>query len=149
MNTPTIITKSEAASIRARITAYNAAREKFDPERFEEGGGYTPEEQKKIEGLAGGPDASNEERQSLEVYDFVTNPPERYFVYIDEKTREATAWPGAVLGTVTFGREYRGNLRDTRVPIRVKAINGKMYHGTYFKSAGDYARLRLFAKDSK
>jgi hypothetical protein len=35
---------------------------------------------------------------------------------------------------------------DTRVSIRVYAINGCVYHGTYYKSAGNYARVKISAK---
>jgi hypothetical protein len=34
---------------------------------------------------------------------------------------------------------------DKRQPIDIYAINGKKYHGTYYKSSGDYARVKLYA----
>jgi len=88
------------------------------------------------------PDVSNEERSALEVFEFVTNPPDKYFLYINEKNRTATTWTGEKLGDVGFGCEYRDNFGGKRVPITVYAINGRTYHGTYYKSSGDYARIR-------
>jgi len=88
------------------------------------------------------PDVSNEERSALEVFDFVTNPPDKYFLYINEKNATATTWTGNVLGNVSFGREYRDSFGGRRVPVTVRAINGRTYRGTYFKSSGDYARIK-------
>lgn len=60
---------------------------------------------------------------------------------------------GDKLGDVTFGREYktptRGHFPSVRVPITVRGINGVTYHGTYFKSSGDYARVKASAKSLK
>ena len=89
------------------------------------------------------PDATNKEKSAVEVYEFVHDPPDRYFAYVNEKTNSLNTWTGVRLGTVTFGTPYRAVFGDTRVPIGVKAINGLVYHGTYYKSAGDYARIRL------
>lgn len=88
---------------------------------------------------------SNEERSAVEVFDFVTNPPDRYFLYINHDKRLATTWTGDKLGDVAFGDEYHCpafGWRSTRVPVTIKAINGRTYYGTWFKSSGDYARIR-------
>lgn len=85
---------------------------------------------------------NNELRSSVEVYEFVNNPPESYFLYINEKTKEATTWTGQKLGSVFFGSVYRSNIGDKRINITVQAINGITYHGTFYKSAGDYARIK-------
>jgi hypothetical protein len=89
------------------------------------------------------PDVTNDERSALEVFEFVTNPPDKYFLYINEKAQTATTWTGYALGRVFLGREYRDNFGGKRVPITVRAINDRTYHGTYFKSSGDYARIRV------
>jgi len=92
------------------------------------------------------PDVTNEERSALEVFDFCQNPPDKYFLYIREKDRTATTWTGDVLGQVSFGLVYKcpafGGFSSTRVPVTIRAINGLTYHGTYFKSSGDFARIR-------
>ena len=83
-----------------------------------------------------------------EVAAFLEDKPERVFLYIKETDMWngfAQTWTGAHLGTVKFGRAYRtpafGSM-STRVPVRIKAINGCEYAGTYYKSSGDYARVK-------
>ena len=110
-------------------------------------------------------DVTNSERSAVEVYEFMTNPPAHYFLYVQPEgmppasiaprdvryrgiTREgssglATTWTGEKLGDVQFGRTFRSSFGDTRVSIRVYAINGKTYAGTFYKSAGDYARVKM------
>ena len=136
-----MITATQALDIRTRNATLNAW---IDTIRDKRTGwaSYKPEEKP-----AHVPDVSNDERSALEVFDFVSNPPERYFLYINEETRTATTWTGDLLGRVLFGREYScpafGGWPSKRVPITVLAINGRKYHGTYFKSSGNYARIKL------
>lgn len=99
---------------------------------------------------------TNEERSAVEVYEFQHDPPARYFAYVKvngevPKSRrdpyramvgELTTWTGDKLGNVTFGCRYVLPNGSARVPIWVSAINGRHYHGTYFESSGDYARIR-------
>lgn len=82
-------------------------------------------------------------RSEIEVYEFINNIPDKYFLYISEIRKEATTWTGQRLGDIKFGREYRDNFGGKRVPVTVNAINGRKYHGTYYKSAGDYARVKI------
>ena len=78
----------------------------------------------------------------------MASPPDKYFVYIDEANRTATTWMGEKLGDVTFGHAYRAVFGDVRVPVWVTGINGVKYYGTYYKSAGNYARIQR-AKGSR
>lgn len=96
------------------------------------------------------PAPTNEEISSVEVYEFIHEKPERYFLYIGlnpngytgrGSQHTATTWTGEYLGDVTFGAEFSACFGDKRISITVKAINGCEYHGTYFKSSGDYARI--------
>jgi hypothetical protein len=89
------------------------------------------------------PNVTNDETSAIEVYEFVRDVPASYFAYVSTKTGKLTTWTGDELGAITFGSEWRDNFGGTRQAIRVKAINGRTYSGTYFKSAGDYARLRI------
>jgi hypothetical protein len=93
------------------------------------------------------PTVSNADRSSVEVYEFCQNPPERYFLYISfpefGKPAIATTWTGERLGAVTFGQSFRSPFGDKRVPVRIKAINGKDYAGTYYSDAGSYARVKM------
>src|SRR3990167_9521125 len=73
---------------------------------------------------------TNEQRSAIEVYEWIHNPPQQYFIYIDAAKRTATTWTGDKLGEVRFGREYQclGFGRpSTRVAITVKGLNGKTY----------------------
>jgi hypothetical protein len=94
------------------------------------------------------PDVSNAERSALEVWNFYTEIPTRYTLYINEAKQLATTWTGERLGVVDFGREWRDNFGGTRVSINVHAINGCLYHGTYYKSSGNYARIKLAKKST-
>lgn len=116
---------------------------------------------------------TNEELSKLEIWKFCTDIPEKYFLYIklDERPAEilaaiqkgakytnsfrkgiATTWTGDKLGDVFCGQEYKspafGNF-STRIPITVKAINGREYFGTYYISSGDYARVKLVKEKAK
>jgi hypothetical protein len=142
----------EYTRLRAQYDAYETARETFNPTRFKRGGEYSPEDIAAICKLANVERAiTNEERSALEIFDFVRNVPECYFLYVDEKTSKATTWTGESLGTIVFGHEYKSpafNAWSVRVPVRIRAINGRTYSGTYYKSAGSYARVRL-CKDKR
>jgi hypothetical protein len=85
---------------------------------------------------------TNEERSAIEVFEFMRDKPERYFLYINEARGIATTWTGAKLGVVWLGRRYRDNFGGERVSISIRAINGESYSGTFYKSSGDYARVR-------
>jgi len=134
-----MINVHQANEIQARITVHDAW---IDSIRDTNGwASYRPEDMP-----AHVPDVSNDERSALEVYRFYTTRPTKYFLYIDERRRRATTFTGEKLGSVSFGREWRDNFGGTRVSINVYAINGFTYHGTYYKSSGSYARVKLFNK---
>jgi hypothetical protein len=139
-----MIDASTYATLRQQIDAFENARKAFDPKRYQRGGGYAKEEWEAIARQAGlERPPTNEERGQVEQYEFVTNPPDRYFAYVNERTRRLTTWMGDDLGEVGFGREYRDSFGGRRVSITIYAINGKRYYGTYFKSSGDYARIKV------
>ena len=131
-----MITSQQATDIRTRNNALMAW---MDSIRNKNGwASYRPEDKP-----AHVPDVSNDERSALEVFEFIAKPPDSYFLYVSEDKRTATTWTGEKLGDVVFGREYRDNFGGRRVPVTVRAINGRVYYGTYFKSPGDFARVRL------
>jgi hypothetical protein len=130
-----MITQDQAADIRQRNDALMAW---VDSIRGKNGwAGYRPEDKPTHV-----PDVTNDERSALEIFEFCSNPPDKYFLYINEDKHTATTWTGDVLGQVTFGSEYRDNFWGKRQPVWVRGINGKQYHGTYFKSSGNFARIR-------
>jgi hypothetical protein len=135
-----MITETEYRLHRNRIDAYHRVMRELYPNQ----NGFSPDEIANIVQTAHiGRAPTNEERSAVEVYEFLHNPPEKYFVYINRTKREATTWTGEKLGTVGFGTEYRDNFGGKRVPITVYAINGAKYHGTYYASSGDYARIKM------
>ena len=148
-----MIDKATADEIRARIER-NAEWFRTSPlvSRARNGAGsYKPEdcpEECRVD---------NAESSALEVYDFYTTPPERAFVYVRivqncgyyglRSYGQVTTWVGDKLGDLTLGDSYRDNFGGTRRAVTVKAINGAVYVGTYYQSAGDYARIRMSAAD--
>lgn len=130
------MTNEEYKLLRARIDDMN---EWVDTLRVRGGGASYKPEDVPAHLL---PVPTNEERSAVEVHEFNLNKPEKYFAYVSEKNHTVTTWTGDTLGSASFGCEFRGNMGDKRVPIRVNGVNGRTYSGTYYKSAGDYCRLR-------
>lgn len=96
---------------------------------------------------------TNDERSACEMYEWLENPPDKYFLYISQKTGGcprfgdfieggAQTWTGTPLGNVRFGREYRDSFGGARIPVTIYGNNGVHYSGTYYRSAGSYARVR-------
>jgi hypothetical protein len=91
---------------------------------------------------------TNDETGALEVFEFMRDKPDRYFLYVKtagldiEGACVVTTWNGERLGAGTIGRVYRSNMGDKRRSIWFTAITGEKYSGTYFFGAGDYARVR-------
>ena len=87
---------------------------------------------------------NNAELSAMEVYEFMTDPPKKYFAYVNMQTLKVTSWTGDTIGTISaYARPWRSNFGDTRQNITVNAINGKQYYGVYYTSAGDYCRLTM------
>jgi hypothetical protein len=98
--------------------------------------------------MATSTDERNHQTSAREVAAFVSDPPARYFAYVKAdlsgmRQHKLTTWTGDFLGDLEMGHPWRDNLGSVRVPVRVRAINGRTYYGTYFKSAGDYCRLKV------
>lgn len=95
---------------------------------------------------------SNAEISQVEVYEFVNTPPVRYFAYIkrnvaapgicDNKVT-VTTWTGQILGYGYLGKCYfTGKRPSKRYTVQFTGINKVKYRGTYYASAGDYARFK-------
>jgi len=144
MTTQSIISGAEYARLKKRWERFEAWRN-----------GRTSYQSSEVpKGL----NVTNEERSQIEQYEFVNDPPQKYFVYIrrvncdgerEEKSLrvQATTWAGDVLGVGMLGYSFRDNFGGERYPVRFRAINGKTYSGTYYSSAGDYARVRVVKGD--
>lgn len=137
------MTEFEYRALRDRIDSYHAALDILYPGC----NGYSADMIASAVGYSGcGTAPTNEERSIVEVYEFVIRPPERYFLYIDEKTNRATTWTGANLGSVTLGRPFRDNFGGKRRSVTMRGINGRTYHGWAFVSSGSYARVKISRK---
>lgn len=132
-----LITKEQRLNIQAREdakTAYLKAKGKnwLGPNELEENGLL---------------DVTNDERAQAELYDWHTDKPAQYFCYINVDKRIATVWTGAELGKIVrMGAEFRDSFGGVRVPVTIQGNNGVEYYGTYYKSSGDYCRLKAYKK---
>lgn len=88
---------------------------------------------------------TNEDRSKIEVYEWLRDQPEKYFLYIDEKTWTAATWMGDKLGRVYPGKKYRDNFGGVRMSIVVYGTNKMKYYGTYYMSSGNYARIKAYS----
>ncbi len=102
-------------------------------------------------------DERNAETSKLEVAAFKADKPRKYFLYVklyDPETLPlgypkeyglVTTWTGERLGTIYHvGHKYHDNFGGQRQSIRFHGCNELSYYGTYFTSAGDYARVTAY-----
>ena len=95
---------------------------------------------------------SNIRRSVREVQLWKSEKPQRYLAYVSQVehmgahfTRgKLTTWMGDTLGVVQFRNEWTDNFGGKRVSIVVVGNNGVRYHGTYYKSSGDYCRITAY-----
>ena len=108
-------------------------------------------------------DERNRATSAREAAEFKARTADRWFAYWHEPS-EATrrgaseaalgripvtiqTWIGEVLARVTWqGRAYSTwgfGSRSTRVNFRARGIDGREWFGTYYKSSGDYVRMRV------
>lgn len=144
------MTPEQAASIRTRHDTLHAWMTEHKTNSY-----------KREELPAGIDPPSNEELGALEVFEFMRDKPDKKFGYVkcpDDipsarasldryralygRTGTLTTFTGDKLGAVQFGRAWSDNFGGIRVPISVQAITGDLYHGTYYASSGDYARVK-------
>ncbi|MHA2094589.1 MAG: hypothetical protein ACW98F_08170 [Candidatus Hodarchaeales archaeon] len=135
-----MITHAEYQKLKQKYDFYHAERTKL----FGKGANcITPEMSAQL------PESpKHNEISAIEVYEFINDPPDRYFAYINEpeigNMGEMTTWTGEKLGNALLWNTWQSNFGDTRVSIDVWGINGKKYHGFYYKSAGDYCRVKAY-----
>lgn len=101
----------------------------------------------------------NRLRSAVEHWEFIQNPPAAYFAYVKLHDRSGynmlncqaaiTTWTGQLLGAAFLGKPYQDNFGGTRQSVSMEAINGRRYHGTYYRSSGDYCRLKLSKKGGR
>lgn len=137
-----IMGQQQYLELRARL---NAHQEWLEREVFSKGRNWYP-----VGACPPELRVTNEERSAVEVWEWLADPPERYFAYVDTVAKaptyypRITTWMGDNLGVCRLGRRWRSNFGDWRVSITVYGTNGVHYYGTFYESAGDYCRLRAY-----
>lgn len=110
-------------------------------------------------------DAKNRESSRNEVAAWLADKPQQYFAYVKERENtermgcgsipnlyirgELTTWMGDKLGFVYGGIPYRDSFGAERVSIDVVGTNGVLYHGTYYRSSGNYCRIKAYKNQAK
>jgi len=94
------------------------------------------------------PKVTNAERSFIEVENFKRGKGQKkYVAYMKNDLSKITTWTGDKLADVTkVGQPFRDSFGGERINFRAKGIDGKNYSGTYFKSAGDYVRIKKVKK---
>lgn len=153
MTTTNITNIDQVQEIRKNFAAYEFARKTYDPKGYENGRTYDSRQRAEITRLAGVSMPTDSELSAVEVWEFANMPPKALFAYVDKATSTMRTFNGDVLGSVTFGKEHKSpgfnGAFSKRVPIKVTGINGLTYYGTWYKSAGTYARLKVCSKHLK
>lgn len=91
----------------------------------------------------------NAELSRVEVYEFMRDKPGRYFAYVAQDLSKVTTWTGETLGYVIWhGNPYKvrnpfSHWPSERQNLRVHAVNGLTYSAVYYKSSGDYCRMKV------
>jgi len=99
----------------------------------------------------------NDLRGKLEQFEFKNSKPDKYFCYWSKRQINEsgsyqiwlTTFMGNELLQVIPGshNEWRDNFGGIRVSFTAIGINGVWYHGTYFKSSGDYCRIQKLKRN--
>jgi len=144
-----MITTEQAENIRTRYNRHDAARNNIFPGKCP----FTPAEMDQLP-----PRPDNDEIGQLEDYDWRTNPPDRYFLYVKENDHKrpilVTNWTGITLGTITSVGQRQTCYTPSggwyqKQAITFKGTNGYEYHGWYHCSNGTYARVRMSAESKR
>ena len=147
-----MITQEQAQTIKTRFATYELARKSYDPKGYVNGRSYDSRQQLEIERMSGTTLPTNQELSSVEVFEFANSAPKSFYAYVNKSTNSIETFNGDFLGNVVFGKEHKypafNKTFSKRVPIKVNAINGLTYYGVWYKSSGNYARLKVCSKDS-
>jgi len=121
---------------------YEAARKKYDPKRYQRGGGYTRQEVAIISAMAGTRDATNEEKSRIEDFEWRMFPPARYFAYYDRGMTKITGFMGNLLGRIVYKGSVTRAFGGKRQNVTVMGTNNVMYSGVCNLTGGTYCRLK-------
>ena len=102
-------------------------------------------------------DARNRATSAAEVAAFIADKPTPYFAYWSARGRwskpgvspelirgdEIQTWTGDKLARISWvGQPFSSAFMDRRQNFRAEGINGVVYSGTAYLTAGDYVRMR-------
>ena len=111
-----------------------------------------PDEQKRINRVVnrvtGVNNFGNEHRAKIEIYDFLNDPPEKYFAYLTKRKSgiiAVTNWTGKHLAFARISRTFKDNFGGERITFSTgKSINGLKYYGTGYCGFGGYCRIKAY-----
>lgn len=137
-----MISRERYLKLRDQINRYEAARKKYDPKRFQRGGGYTPKETAIISAMAGTRRTTNDETAQVEDYEWRMFPPSRYFAYYDPGMTKITGFMGGTLGRIVRKGPVTRAFGGKRQNITVLGTNNVLYAGVCNLTGGTYCRLK-------
>lgn len=153
MTSTNITNFDQVQEIRRNFAAYEFARKTYDPKGYDNGRTYDSRQRAEIARIAGVSMPTNAELSAVEVWEFQNMPPKSLFAYVDKTSSTIRTFNGEILGNAVFGKEHKspgfGGAFSKRVPLKVTGINGLTYYGTWYKSSGNYARLKVCSKHLK
>ena len=137
-----MISRDTYLKLRAMTARYEAARKKFDPKRYERGGGYDAKDRTIISAMAGTRDTTNEEKAQIEDFEWRVFPPSRYFGYYDKAMTKITGFMGNLLGRIVYKGPVTRAFSGKRQNVTVRGTNNVMYSGICNLTGGTYCRLK-------
>ena len=137
-----MISRERYLKLREMTRRYEAARKKFDPKRYQRGGGYDVKDRTIISAMAGHRDTTNEEKSQIEDFEWRMYPPSRYFAYYDSAMTKITGFMGNVLGRIIWKGSVTRAFGGKRQNITIVGTNNVMYAGVCNLTGGTYCRLK-------
>lgn len=104
-----------------------------------------PEESKRVDSVVKeilGDIPINDAKEMVEIFDFVNEPPDKYFAYLNMEGNKVTTWTGGVLANVGYKKEMVSNFGDKRIYFRAFGINGVKYSAVCYGGNGCYVRMK-------
>lgn len=137
-----MISRERYLKLREQTRRYEAARKKYDPKRYQRGGGYTPKERVLISVLSGVRDTTNEEKSLIEDYEWRMFPPSRYFAYYDSAMTKITGFMGNLIGRIVYKGTVQKVWGGKRQNVTIRGTNNVMYSGVCNLTGGTYCRMK-------
>jgi len=137
-----MISRERYLKLREMTRRYEAARKKFDPKRYQRGGGYDVKDRTIISAMAGHRDTTNEEKSQIEDFEWRMYPPSRAFGYYDAAMTKITGFMGNVLGRIIWKGSVTRAFGGKRQNITIVGTNNVMYAGVCNLTGGTYCRLK-------